>query len=77
MSHFAAAPQFIVCPDENCGTIAEITDRFELASTDGPLAHVETCCARRHVFRLPADRIRFGIDHRQSVTPSYAHRQDG
>lgn len=57
MSYFAAVPHFVTCPDQDCGCIAEITDRFDLASTDGPLSHVETCCVRRHVFRLPAYRV--------------------
>jgi hypothetical protein len=31
-------PEFSPCPA--CGAIAEITDRFVLASTDGPVDHL-------------------------------------
>jgi hypothetical protein len=45
----------ISCPD--CGVPAEITDRFSLASTDGPVGHVAVCCAAGHHFRMAADRL--------------------
>ena len=45
----------ISCPE--CGVPAEITDRFSLPSTDGPVAHVATSCAAGHHFRMPADRL--------------------
>ena len=41
---------FTVCPD--CGKIAEISDRFVLSSTDGPIEHVRMLCVRRHYFVL-------------------------
>ena len=40
------------CPD--CGTVAEVLDRFVLESTDGPVEHVRTACLGRHSFLLPA-----------------------
>ena len=40
------------CPD--CGAVAEVSDRFVLESTDGPVEHARTLCARRHSFLLPA-----------------------
>ncbi len=43
----------ISCPE--CGVPAEITDRFSLPSTDGPVAHVATSCAAGHHFRMPTD----------------------
>jgi hypothetical protein len=57
MNDFVTAPHFVACPDRGCGCLAEITDRFDLGSTDGLIAHVETFCVRRHVFRLPASRV--------------------
>ena len=45
----------IPCPE--CGVPAEITDRFSLPSTDGPVAHVATSCAAGHHFRMPADML--------------------
>jgi hypothetical protein len=45
----------ISCPE--CGVPAEITDRFSLASTDGPVAHVATSCAAGHHFRMPAEML--------------------
>jgi len=45
----------ISCPE--CGAPAEITDRFSLPSTDGPVAHVATSCAAGHHFRMPTDRL--------------------
>jgi hypothetical protein len=46
-------PEFSPCPA--CGAIAEITDRFVLASTDGPVDHLALSCAAGHHFRMPAD----------------------
>ena len=43
------------CPA--CGAPAEITERFTLASTDGPVAHVAVWCAAGHHYRMAADRL--------------------
>jgi hypothetical protein len=43
------------CPD--CHAPAEITDRFTLASTDGPVAHVAVSCLAGHHFRMPAGQL--------------------
>lgn len=40
------------CPQ--CGAPAEITERFVLASTDGPVPHVALACVARHHFRMEA-----------------------
>ena len=45
----------ITCPE--CSAAAEITERFTLASTDGPVAHVALSCAGGHHFRMAADRL--------------------
>lgn len=39
------------CPA--CGAPAEITDRFVLEATGGPVEHARVRCAGRHWFLLP------------------------
>jgi hypothetical protein len=46
------------CPE--CAAPAEITDRFMLPSTDGPVAHVVVDCAAGHHFRMPSERLQVG-----------------
>jgi hypothetical protein len=48
------------CPE--CHAPAEITDRFTLASTDGPVAHVAVSCLAGHHFRMPADKLPWPAD---------------
>jgi hypothetical protein len=43
------------CPD--CHAPAEITERFTLASTDGPVAHVAVSCLSGHHYRMPAAKL--------------------
>ena len=43
------------CPE--CELPAEITERFWLDSTDGPVLHVCVTCVDGHYFRMPADRL--------------------
>ena len=40
------------CPQ--CALPAEITERFVLLSTAGPVAHVTAYCIDRHRFTMPA-----------------------
>jgi len=49
---------FPPCPD--CGVPAEITERFCLPSTDGPVDHVALFCVAGHHFRMAADRLPAG-----------------
>ena len=49
--------QFTYCPDPACGALAEIVDRFALASTDGALDHAKVACLHRHWFMLPVERL--------------------
>jgi hypothetical protein len=51
----AAMLTLAACPD--CGVPAEITERFFLPSTDGPVHHIAVQCAAGHHFRMPADRL--------------------
>jgi hypothetical protein len=43
-------PEIIACPEPTCLAPAEVTDRFVLASTDGPVEHVRTRCLDGHGF---------------------------
>jgi hypothetical protein len=43
------------CPE--CRAPADITDRFVLQSTDGPVEHIAVSCVAGHHFRMPADRL--------------------
>jgi hypothetical protein len=43
------------CPE--CHAPAEVTDRFAMASTDGPVAHVAVSCLAGHHYRMPADKL--------------------
>lgn len=45
----------VSCPD--CGVPAEITERFRLPSTDGPVDHVAVQCAAGHHFRMAAEGL--------------------
>ena len=45
----------MTCP--GCGAAAEITERFTLASTDGPVVHVALSCAGGHHYRMAADKL--------------------
>jgi hypothetical protein len=45
----------VACPE--CTSPAEITDRFMLPSTAGPVDHVVLDCAAGHHFRMAADRL--------------------
>ncbi len=48
-------PSLIACPE--CGLLAEITDRFALSSTDGPVEHICVACVDGHYFRMPIDML--------------------
>jgi hypothetical protein len=47
--------RLIACPE--CELPAEITERFWLDSTDGPVLHLCVSCIDGHYFRMPADRL--------------------
>jgi hypothetical protein len=47
--------RLVACPE--CELPAEITERFWLDSTDGPVLHVCVTCVDGHYFRMPADRL--------------------
>lgn len=53
--HEHPAPDLTGCPA--CAAPAEITERFDLWSTDGPVGHVRVQCANRHCFTMPTDRL--------------------
>jgi hypothetical protein len=43
------------CPE--CGAPAEVTDRFVLESTDGPIEHLRLQCAGRHWFLMSTESL--------------------
>jgi hypothetical protein len=47
--------ELVSCPE--CGVPAEITERFRLPSTDGPVDDVVVQCAADHYFRMAADML--------------------
>jgi hypothetical protein len=49
--------EFARCPERSCGALAEILDRWELDSTDGPLEHVKTRCLHGHTFTVLAESL--------------------
>jgi len=51
-----ASGDLIACPE--CELPAEITERFWLNSTDGPILHFCVICVDGHYFRMPADGLR-------------------
>jgi hypothetical protein len=51
----SSAPSLIPCPA--CGLPAEITERFTLASTNGPVDHIAMACVVGHLFRMAVDRL--------------------
>jgi hypothetical protein len=48
--HYAVKTMLTTCP--SCMRPAEIVDRFTLASTDGPAAHVKVRCETGHWYTL-------------------------
>jgi hypothetical protein len=49
-------PDSILGPQ--CGAPAEITERFWLDSTDGPVEHLKIDCLSKHWFTPPAETVR-------------------
>jgi hypothetical protein len=45
----------MACPE--CGVQAEVTDRFMLPGTSGPVQHLAVQCIAGHHFRMPADML--------------------
>ena len=52
------------CPE--CGAPAEVTDRFVLESTDGPIEHVRVRCAGMHWFLTATESL---ARHRAAPAP--------
>jgi hypothetical protein len=48
-------PDTIPCPQ--CGAPAQITERFWLDSTDGPVEHLKTGCVSKHWLTLRAETL--------------------
>jgi hypothetical protein len=43
------------CPE--CGILAEVTDRFSLPGTGGPVDHLAVQCMAGHHLRMPVDLL--------------------
>ena len=63
------------CP--GCGAAAEITERFTLASTDGPVAHVALSCTGGHHYRMATDKLPASEPRRPRVMLIPALRRRG
>jgi hypothetical protein len=50
-----ASADLVACPE--CELPAEITERFWLNSTDGPVLHCCVTCVDGHYFRMPTDSL--------------------
>lgn len=50
-------PDPIACPDPTCTAPAVIIDRWTWRSTNGPVEHVKTRCARGHFFTPTLDAL--------------------
>ncbi|HUD76232.1 MAG TPA: hypothetical protein VMR00_00130 [Streptosporangiaceae bacterium] len=62
------------CPE--CELPAEVTDRFVLPSTNGPVDHVALRCLARHHFRMPSEMLRsVAAEPRQIHQPSGLDRR--
>lgn len=45
--------EVMACPE--CGRVADVVDRFALASTDGPVEHIRLRCPGRHHLTIIVD----------------------
>jgi hypothetical protein len=52
-----SAPAFVTCPQSGCGTPAEVVDRWDFASTDGPVPHLRTVCLQAHVLTVRQEAV--------------------
>jgi hypothetical protein len=52
-----ASPALSLIPCPACGLAGEITERFTLASSLGPVEHIALVCIAGHVFRMAVDRL--------------------
>jgi hypothetical protein len=57
--------ELIACPQ--CGAPAEITQRFWLDSTDGPIQHLQTICVSKHWLTPRAETV-----HQQRPAPDHS-----
>jgi hypothetical protein len=61
----------IACP--RCGGPAEVTERFWLASTDGPVGHVAVRCAVGHGYKMAVDMLDAQTQHQFRTPGSASH----
>lgn len=61
-------PMLTVIPCPGCGGPAEVTERFWLASTDGPVGHVAVSCAVGHGYKVAVDMLDAQTQHQAPGT---------
>lgn len=50
--------EFCECPEEGCGHIAMVAERYVLESTDGPVEMVRLGCVMGHRLNMPTYKLR-------------------
>jgi len=55
-----------------CGLPAEVTDRYTMTSTDGPLESARICCPDGHMFNGPVESLTWVKDREPAASPEAA-----
>jgi hypothetical protein len=63
------------CPE--CGVLAEVTDRFSLPGTGGPVEHLAVQCVAGHHLRMPADMLPHPSPGPALLVAAWAFRRGG
>lgn len=51
--------EFCECPEEGCGMVALVAERYVMESTDGPIEHARIGCVMGHRLNLPTARLQW------------------
>lgn len=49
--------EFCNCPEDGCGMVAVIAERYVMESTDGPVEMVRLGCVMGHRLNCPAENL--------------------
>ena len=66
-------PMLTVIPCPRCGGPADVTERFWLASIDGPVGHVAVSCAVGHGYKMAVDMLDAQTQHQFRTPGSASH----